>query len=100
MDKSDPDKTPNFTPSIYWVLSTKAKFPTNKLIVKPIPVRIPTPYRLIQFELFGICANPSLIDMYEKKKTPNCFPINKPNKIPRGTGFKREIREIDRSKSH
>ena len=41
-DKNEPVKTPIFTPSIYSVFSMKAKFPTNKLIVKPIPVRIET----------------------------------------------------------
>ena len=43
VDNNDPDKTPNFTPLIYCELSGKAKFPTNKLIVKPIPVNMPTP---------------------------------------------------------
>ena len=42
VDNKDPVKTPIFTPSIYSILLTNAKFPTNKLIVKPIPVKIPT----------------------------------------------------------
>ena len=94
MDKSDPDKTPSLTPSMYCVLSIKAKLPTNKLIVKPIPVSTPTPYRVIQFELLGICANLSLIDIYENINTPNCLPINRPIKIPKGTGSRSEENEI------
>ena len=43
VDNNDPVNTPIFTPSMYWMFSAKAKFPTNKLIVKPIPVRTPTP---------------------------------------------------------
>ena len=39
-----------------------AKFPTNKLIVKPIPVRTETAYRAIQFELLGFCARFNLTD--------------------------------------
>ena len=41
-DNVDPIKTPIFTPSILCVASINAKFPTNKLIVKPIPVSTPT----------------------------------------------------------
>ena len=62
VDNNDPVKTPILTPSMYCVFSTKAKFPTNKLIVKPIPVKIETPYKLNQFELFGASANLSLIE--------------------------------------
>ena len=40
VDNNDPVKTPIFTPSIYCKFSTNAKLPTNKLIVKPIPVKI------------------------------------------------------------
>ena len=54
VDNKDPAKTPILTPSIYCVLSAKAKFPTNKLIVKPIPVNTETPYKLSQLELSGI----------------------------------------------
>ena len=43
VDNSDPVKTPILTPSMYCIFSTKAKLPTNKLMVKPIPVKIPTP---------------------------------------------------------
>ena len=43
VDNNDPVKTPILTPSIYSRFSTKAKFPTNKLMVKPIPVKTPTP---------------------------------------------------------
>ena len=43
VDNSDPVNTPIFTPSKYSTFSTNAKFPTNKLIVKPIPVNTPTP---------------------------------------------------------
>ena len=85
MDNNDPVKTPIFTPSIYCILSTKAKFPTNKLIVKPIPVKIPTPYKLNQFDLFGIWAIFVLIEIYENTNTPNCFPKNSPRTIPSGT---------------
>ena len=54
VDRRDPDKTPILTPSIYSILLAKAKFPTNKLIVKPIPVKTETPYKLSQVELLGI----------------------------------------------
>ena len=43
VESKDPVKTPIFTPSIYCAFSTNAKFPTNKLIVNPIPVSMPTP---------------------------------------------------------
>ena len=62
VDNNDPVKTPILTPSIYWAFSTKAKFPTNKLIVNPIPVKIETPYKLNKFELFGASATLSLIE--------------------------------------
>ena len=51
VDNKDPHKTPILTPSIYCVFSINARFPINKLIVNPIPVKIPTPYNLIQLEL-------------------------------------------------
>ena len=57
---------------MYCVLSANAKFPTNKLIVNPIPVNTDTPYRLSQLELFGASANFNLIDTYENNKTPIC----------------------------
>jgi hypothetical protein len=62
VDSKDPAKTPILTPSIYLTFSTKARFPTNKLIVNPIPVKIETPYKLNQFELLGGSANFNLID--------------------------------------
>ena len=62
VDNNDPVKTPILTPSMYCVFSANAKFPTNKLIVKPIPVKIETPYKLIQFELLGASANFNLIE--------------------------------------
>ena len=71
---------------MYCVFSKKAKFPTNKLIVKPIPVNIETPYKLNQFELFGASANLNLIDRYENNNTPICLPKKRPHKIPSGTG--------------
>ena len=43
VDNNDPVSTPILTPSMYWIFSTNAKFPTNKLIVNPIPVKTPTP---------------------------------------------------------
>ncbi len=86
VDNNDPVSTPILTPSIYCVFSIKAKFPTNKLIVKPIPVKIETPYKLNQLELLGASANLNLIDMYENSKTPICFPKNKPHSMPKGTG--------------
>ena len=43
VESNDPVKTPILTPSIYCAFSMNAKFPTNKLIVNPIPVNIPTP---------------------------------------------------------
>ena len=85
VDASEPNSTPILTPVICCVASAKAKFPTNKLIVNPIPVKIPTPYKFNQFELLGICANLSLMDIYEKTKTPNCLPTNNPKTIPNGT---------------
>ena len=60
VDNNDPANTPILTPSMYCIFSTNAKFPTNKLIVKPIPVKIDTPYKLSQLELSGICAKPIL----------------------------------------
>ena len=48
------------------MFSAKAKFPTNKLIVKPIPVKTDTPYKLSQLELSGICAMPVLTATKEK----------------------------------
>ena len=42
IDSNDPAKTPILTPSIYSILFANAKLPTNKLMVKPIPVRIET----------------------------------------------------------
>ena len=86
-DRNDPSNTPILTPSRCCAASTKAKFPTNKLIVKPIPVNNPIPYRVIQSELFGISASFNFIEQYENKNTPICFPKNKPHTIPRGTGF-------------
>ena len=62
VDNNDPDNTPILTPSIYCVFSANAKFPTNKLIVNPIPVNIETPYILNQFDLFGGSANFNFID--------------------------------------
>ena len=93
MDNNDPAKTPILTPSMYCVFSTKAKFPTNKLIVKPIPVNIPTPYKFSQFEFLGISAKPNFIEAYENTNTPNCLPKNNPNKIPNGTGANRDDRD-------
>ena len=75
-------------------LSAKAKFPTNKLIVNPIPVRTPTPYNLIQFEFEGISAILNFTDINENKNTPICFPKNKPHNIPSGTGASNELKEI------
>ena len=43
VESKDPVKTPILTPSIYCILSANAKFQTNKHIVKPIPVKTPTP---------------------------------------------------------
>ena len=50
VDNNDPANTPILTPSMYCIFSTNAKFPTNKLIVKPIPVKIDTPYKLSQLD--------------------------------------------------
>ena len=86
VDKRDPAKTPILTPSIYCTFSTKAKFPTNKLMVKPIPVKIDTPYILNHVELSGICAILSFTEKYENNITPNCLPKKSPTSIPRGTG--------------
>ena len=69
---------------MYYILSANAKFPTNKLIVKPIPVKTPTP-KIIPACITWHLSNFNLIDMYEKTKTPNCFPANKPKTIPNGT---------------
>ena len=86
VDSKDPAKTPIFTPSIYLIFSAKAKFPTNKLIVKPIPVNTDTPYKLNQLELSGICAVPVFTAINEKIITPTCLPTNNPKRIPSGTG--------------
>ena len=86
VDNNDPVKTPILTPSIYCVFSTKARFPTKRLIVKPIPVNMDTPYILNQLDLFGGSANLNLIDTYENNKTPICLPKNNPHNIPNGTG--------------
>ena len=42
-DNKDPHKTPILTPTICCVFSINAKFPTKRLIVNPMPVKIPTP---------------------------------------------------------
>ena len=67
-------------------------------MVKPIPVNTPTPYNVNQLELFGICANPNFIDIYENIKTPSCLPIKSPNKIPSGTGKRSDENEIPSKK--
>ena len=90
VDNKDPAKTPILTPSIYSIFSTNAKLPTNKLIVKPIPVKIETPYKLNQLELSGIWAIPNLTAKKEKNITPTCLPTNNPKSIPRGTGLIKE----------
>ena len=72
------------------MLLAKAKLPTNKLMVKPIPVKIPTAYKEIKLELLGISANLNLIARNEKANTPICFPKNRPHKIPRGTGLSKD----------
>ena len=94
VDNNEPDKTPILTPSIYWVFSTNAKFPTNKLIVNPIPVKMLTPYKFNQLALLGISAIFSLIETKENNRTPSCFPKKRPNKIPNGTGVKSEEKLI------
>ena len=94
MERSEPLKTPIFTPSMYIGELANAKFPTNKLIVNPMPVNTETAYNAIQFELFGFCAKFNLTDRYANKKTPICFPKNKPHKIPSGTGLSSELRLI------
>ena len=91
VDNKEPVKTPIFTPPIYSTFSTKAKLPTNKLIVKPIPVKIPTPYKFNQLALFGISVIFNFIEMKENKKTPICFPKNNPNNIPKGTTENNEL---------
>ena len=62
VDNKDPVNTPILTPSIYCKLLANAKFPTNKLIVKPIPVNTETPYKLNQLELLGASANLNFIE--------------------------------------
>ena len=62
VDNKEPVNTPILTPSIYCKLSANAKFPTKRLIVKPIPVNTETPYKLNQLELLGASANLNLID--------------------------------------
>ena len=41
-----------------------------------------------------IDGNFNLIDTYENTKTPTCFPINRPNSIPKGTGIKIVLKVI------
>ena len=69
------------------MLFAKAKFPTKRLIVKPIPVKIDTAYKVGHEDLLGMSANFNFTDIYERTKTPICFPKNKPNTIPNGTGL-------------
>ena len=90
VDSKDPARTPIFTPSIYWILLAKAKFPTNKLIVKPTPVNIETPYKLNQLDLSGICATPNFTAKKEISITPTCLPTNSPKRIPNGTGSNKD----------
>ena len=90
VESNDPARTPIFTPSIYWIFSANAKFPTNKLIVKPTPVNIETPYRLNQLDLSGICATPNLTAKKEISITPTCLPTNNPKRIPNGTGSNKD----------
>ena len=73
------------------MFSANAKLPTNKLIVKPIPVKIETPYRLNQLALSGICAAPNLTATKENIMTPTCLPINNPRRIPSGTGCNNDV---------
>ena len=94
VESKDPARTPIFTPSMYWIFSAKAKFPTNKLIVKPTPVNIETPYRLNQLDLSGICATPNLTAKKEISITPTCLPTNNPKRIPNGTGSNNEFNDI------
>ena len=63
VDNKEPVKTPIFTPSIYSKLFAKAKFPTNKLIVKPMPVNIDTAYKAGHVEPVGLSANLSFIEI-------------------------------------
>ena len=42
VESKDPAKTPILTPSMYCISFAKAKFPTKRLIVKPMPVKIDT----------------------------------------------------------
>ena len=42
VESNEPANTPILTPSMYSILLAKAKFPTKRLIVKPIPVKIDT----------------------------------------------------------
>ena len=99
VDSKEPDKTPILTPSTYCVFSRNAKFPTNRLMVKPIPVNTPTPYKFYQFELLGICAIFNFIETIENKNTPICFPKNNPHKIPKGTGSNKVLNEIPLSET-
>ena len=55
-------------------------------MVNPMPVKIPTPYNLIQLEFDGISANFNFTDKNENRNTPICLPKNKPQIIPKGTG--------------
>ena len=71
---------------MYCMFSENAKFPTNKLIVNPTPVNTDTPYKLNQLELSGICAAPNFTAKNDKDITPTCLPMNKPKRIPNGTG--------------
>ena len=93
VDSKDPARTPIFTPSMYCILLAKAKFPTNKLIVKPTPVKTETPYRLSQLDLSGICATPNLTAKKEISITPTCLPMNNPKRIPNGTGSNKDDKD-------
>ena len=60
----------------------KARFPTNKLIVNPMPVNTPTAYKFIHEQCLGLSAQPNLIAAIEKANTPSCLPTNHPSKTP------------------
>ena len=57
-----------------------------------MPVNIETAYKDNQLQLLGFSAKLNLIEMYENKNTPICFPKNKPHTIPSGTGFRSALK--------
>ncbi|MNJ81396.1 hypothetical protein D3C77_801870 [compost metagenome] len=64
---------------------TKAREPTNRLMVKPMPQRIATPSTWPQLAPAGNAAMPALIITQAKPNTPRVLPTSRPTAMPMGT---------------